>query len=122
VVRPQAELDTAWNLVVEDVMRKKPMLGAILAQARPVGIEATELVIALSGNHFHRETLADPAHRELVTQAVRRQVGGSVAGIRVTAEGDNGGVTSHPAVQAAVAEFQGEVVAVRPRPPGGEGQ
>jgi DNA polymerase III subunit gamma/tau len=114
-------LDAAWNLVVEEVMRKKPMLGAILAQARPVAVEAADLVLALSGNHFHRETLADPAHRELVVQAVRRHLAG-VAGFRVTAEGDNGSVTAHPTVQAALVEFQGEVVAVRPRPPGGQGQ
>ena len=31
-------------------------------------------------------------------------------------------VTDHPAVQAALSEFQGEVVAVRPRQPEGEGQ
>ena len=31
-------------------------------------------------------------------------------------------VAAHPAVQAAIAEFQGEVVAVRPRLPEGEGQ
>jgi hypothetical protein len=41
----------------------------------------------------------------------------------VTEEEDSGGVaTEHPAVQAAVAQFQGEVVAVRPRLPEGEGQ
>ncbi len=33
-----------------------------------------------------------------------------------------GGVADHPTVQAAIAEFQGEVVAVRPRVPEGEGQ
>jgi hypothetical protein len=30
--------------------------------------------------------------------------------------------TEHPAVQAAMNEFQGEVVAVRPRLPEGDGQ
>jgi len=33
-----------------------------------------------------------------------------------------GAIATHPAVQAAIAEFQGEVVAVRPRLPEGEGQ
>ena len=33
-----------------------------------------------------------------------------------------GAVSEHPAVQAAVSEFSGEVVAVRPRLPEGESQ
>jgi hypothetical protein len=31
-------------------------------------------------------------------------------------------ITAHPVVRAALTEFEGEVVAVRPRPPEGEGQ
>jgi hypothetical protein len=57
-----------------------------------------------------------------VVQALRRSVPG-VERFRVSADDDGGGgIASHPAVQAAVAEFQGEVVAVRPRSPEGEGQ
>jgi hypothetical protein len=76
----------------------------------------------LSGNHFHREMLADNANKDVVLQALRRHIAG-VERFRVVADDEGGGgVTSHPAVQAAVAEFQGEVVAVRPRSPEGEGQ
>ena len=54
--------------------------------------------------------------------ALRRNIPG-VERYRVSAEDDGGGgIATHPAVQAAVAEFQGEVVAVRPRSPEGEGQ
>ena len=43
--------------------------------------------------------------------------------IGVSAEDNGGGsVSAHPAVQAAMAEVQGEVVAVRPRLPEGVGQ
>jgi hypothetical protein len=80
------------------------------------------LTILLSGNHFHREMLADTGNRDVVVQALRRCVPG-VERFRVSAEDEGGGgVAGHPAVQAAVAEFQGEVVAVRPRSPEGEGQ
>ena len=43
--------------------------------------------------------------------------------ITVSTEDSGGGsVNAHPAVQAAMTEFQGEVVAVRPRLPEGDGQ
>ena len=117
-----ADLATAWERVVDEVMKKKPTLGAVLMQARPSGVTDRELTIVLHGNHFHREMLADVANRDLVVQAVRRNVPG-VERFSVVSGGEStGGIGTHPAVQAAIAEFQGEVVAVRPRSPGGEGQ
>src|SRR5262245_61201157 len=117
-----ADLATAWERVVDEVMKKKPTLGAVLMQARPSGVSDRELTIVLHGNHFHREMLADVANRDLVVQAVRRCVPG-VERFSVVSGGEStGAIGTHPAVQAAVAEFQGEVVAVRPRSPGGEGQ
>jgi DNA polymerase III subunit gamma/tau len=117
-----ADLATAWERVVNEVMKKKPTLGAVLMQARPSGVTDRELTIVLHGNHFHREMLADVANRDLVVQAVRRNVPG-VERFSVVSGGEStGAIGTHPAVQAAIAEFQGEVVAVRPRSPGGEGQ
>jgi hypothetical protein len=63
--------------------------------------------------------LGDRGSRELINEAVQRHVaaarrfeldanGGGAAG---------GGARNHPAVQAALSAFQGEVVAVRPRSP-----
>jgi hypothetical protein len=107
---------------VDEVMKKKATLGAVLAQAQPLSVSAGALTLVLTGNHFHREMLADSANRDLIVQVVRRYVPG-VERIDVQAGGAGpGGVAEHPAVQAAVAEFQGEVVAVRPRQPEGEGQ
>ena len=104
-------------------MRKKPMLGAVLAQARAASMRDGEVALVLTGNHFHREMLADVANRELVAQTVRRQIAGATRFTVSTEEGGGGGgVAAHPAVQAAMAEFDGEVVAVRPRLPEGEGQ
>jgi hypothetical protein len=110
--------------VVDDVMRRKPTLGAVLAQTRPAGLHDRELTVVLTGNHFHREMLADSANRELVAQALRRHVAGAERFGVVTENQGGGGVaaTEHPAVQAVMSEFQGEVVAVRPRLPEGEGQ
>jgi DNA polymerase-3 subunit gamma/tau len=122
---PPASTDvaTGWQRVVEDVMRRKPTLGAVLAQTRPTGVRDRELTVVLTGNHFHREMLADGANRELVIQAVRRHVAGAERfGVVTEDEGGGGGATEHPVVQAAMNEFQGEVVAVRPRLREGEGQ
>jgi DNA polymerase III subunit gamma/tau len=117
------DVATGWQRVVDEVMRRKPTLGAVLAQTRPTGLRDRELTVVLTGNHFHREMLADGANRDLVTQAVRRHVAGAERfGVVSESEGGGGGATEHPAVQAAVAEFQGEVVAVRPRLPEGDSQ
>jgi len=119
---PGADLATAWERVVDEVMRRKATLGAVLAQAEPRSVSEGTLTIVLTGNHFHREMLADSANRDVIVQVVRRYVQG-VERIDVQAGGAGpGGVAAHPDVQAAVAEFQGEVVAVRPRQPEGEGQ
>ena len=119
---PGADLATAWERVVDEVMRRKATLGAVLAQAEPRSVSEGTLTIVLTGNHFHREMLADSANRDVIVQVVRRYVQG-VERIDVQAGGAGpGGVAAHPDAQAAVAEFQGEVVAVRPRQPEGEGQ
>jgi DNA polymerase-3 subunit gamma/tau len=117
-----SDLATAWERVVEEVMKRKPTLASVLTQARPSGVADHELTIVLHGNHFHREMLADVTNRELVVQAVRRWVAGAER-VNVVSGGEAAGsIAAHPAVQAAIAEFQGEVVAVRPRLPEGEGQ
>jgi DNA polymerase-3 subunit gamma/tau len=119
---PGEDLATLWQRVVDEVMRKKPMLGAVLAQATPLGVTGGELTIAVAGNHFHRELLTDRANRELVLAAIRRWLR-DVERLSVSESTVAGtDATTHPAVQAALAEFEGEVVAVRPRPSEGEGQ
>jgi len=119
---PGSDLVTVWQRVVDEVMAKKPMLGSVLAQARPVDLRNGELVIAVSGNHFHREMLSDRASRDLVQAAVRRQIAGAERVVVADDDGAAGGVKEHPAVRAIVAELEGEVVAVRRRPREGEGQ
>jgi len=123
VAPPSGDVATGWQRVVDEIMRRKPTLGAVLSQTRPAGLRERELMIVLSGNSFHRDLLSDGTNRDMVIQAVRRNVAGADRFTVVSeAEGGGGAITDHPAVQAAVSEFQGEVVAVRPRQPEGEGQ
>ncbi|HEY3068667.1 MAG TPA: DNA polymerase III subunit gamma/tau [Methylomirabilota bacterium] len=116
------ELAAVWPRVVDDVMKKKPTLGAVVALARPLGVSDGELTIVLEGNHFHRELLADRAGRDIVTDAVRRWIRNADRFRVQTGEASGAGPSAHPVVQAAIAEFQGEVVAVRPRSVEGGGQ
>jgi DNA polymerase III subunit gamma/tau len=117
-----AELGVAWQRVVDEVNRKKPMLGGMLAQVAPARLDNGTLTIVLAGTGFHREMLTDAANKELLTQLVRRHVAGAER-IEITMQGEGDASPSgHPAVKAAKEIFQGEVVAVRPRQPEGEGQ
>jgi DNA polymerase-3 subunit gamma/tau len=119
---PAGDLGVAWQRVLDEVNRKKPMLGGTLAQVVPGGIANGTLTLRLSGTGFHRDMLGDAANREVLTQAVRRFVAGAER-VEVTMQGETDSSPSgHPAVKAAKEIFQGEVVAVRPRLPEGEGQ
>src|SRR5262249_29123114 len=50
------DLATAWQRVIDEVMKRKPTLGAVLMHARPGVIDGGELSIVVTGNHFHRDT------------------------------------------------------------------
>jgi len=117
------DLAGAWARVVGEIMSKKALLGSVLEHATPLGLADGVLTLAVGGNHFHRELLSDRANRELVNQVVQQHVSGARRiEIDVSSSGE-GGARNHPAVQAALSVFQGEVVAVRQRAPeGGEPQ
>ncbi len=118
---PAVDLSAGWARVVDEVTRTKAMLGAVVNQATPLDLSDGQLTVRLQGNHFHREMLLDRANRDLVTQAVRRHIAGATR-IEILGDDEPGGVQQHPAVQAALGQFGGEVVAVRPRAPEGESQ
>jgi DNA polymerase-3 subunit gamma/tau len=119
---PAGDAGTAWQRVVDEMNRKKPMLGGLLAQVTPGQVANGTLTLALAGTGFHRDVLADTANRDLLTQAVRRNFSDAER-VEIVMQGEGDGSPSgHPAVKAAREIFQGEVVAVRPRPPEGEGQ
>jgi DNA polymerase-3 subunit gamma/tau len=119
---PASDADSAWARVVEEVKTRKIMLGSLLEQAHQGAIVDGELTIVLTGSRFQRDTLNERANRELVLQAVRKYISG-IERISV-AEGDSGpgDIRSHPAVKAAIEEFDGEIVTVRPRQAEGDSQ
>jgi DNA polymerase-3 subunit gamma/tau len=117
---PAGDLETAWERVVGDVLKRKAVLGSVLQHASPLRVEQGVLTLALQASGFHREMLSDRANRELINEAVQRHVASAGrfeldANAAVPAGG--GGARNHPAVQAALSTFQGDVVAVRPRSP-----
>ena len=119
-VAPAGELDTAWERVVTDVMKRKALLGSVLQHATALRVEDGVLTLALQASAFHREMLNDRGNKELINEAVQRHVAAARRfeldpnGVAPTG---GGGARNHPAVQAALSAFQGEVVAVRPRTP-----
>ncbi len=119
---PPAALAEAWQRVTEEINRKRALLGAVLAQVRPAGLEGGVLTLVLSGNQFHRDRLLEPLNQDILGQAVRRWVSGAER-FTIATEGETDtSPRAHPAVQAAMAEFQGEIVAVRARSPEGDAQ
>jgi DNA polymerase III subunit gamma/tau len=124
--RPQASggvqvgdvgLAEGWQRVVGDMMARKALLGSVLQHAMPGAITDGVLTLAVEGNHFHKELLNDRGNRELINQVLSQHLPG-VRRFELDAAGPvAGGARNHPAVQAALSVFQGEVVAVRPRAP-----
>ena len=117
---PPAGLEAAWERVVTEVMKRKAVLGSVLQHATPLRVEDGVLTLALQASGFHREMLNDRGSKELINEAVQRHVA-SARRFELDANGgaasSGGGARNHPAVQAALSAFQGEVVAVRPRSP-----
>ncbi len=115
-----SSLDTAWERVVTDLMKRKALLGSVLQHATPLRVEDGVLTLALQASGFHREMLNDRGNKELINEAVQRHVA-SARRFELDPNGvapaGGGGARNHPAVQAALSAFQGEVVAVRPRTP-----
>jgi hypothetical protein len=102
---------------VDEILKKKALLGSVLQHGVPLKLEGPVLTIGLVASHFHREMLNDRANREIITHAVQQHIPGARRFELAAEAAAAGGALNHPAVQAAVAMFQGEVVAVRPRAP-----
>jgi hypothetical protein len=102
--------------VVGEITKKKALLGSVQEGAAPLGVEGGVLTLGLTGNHFHNELLTDRANRDLINQVIQQQIPGARRfELDTGAATSGGGARNHPAVQAALSVFQGEVVAVRPR-------
>ena len=109
------DLEAGWLRVVEEVTEKKPILGTVLGQAKPLSVEDGKLQVSMTGNHFHADLLADRSHGELANQAVRRHIPGATR-VEISLSSTGADDTEQdPAVRAALEVFEGEVVTVRPR-------
>jgi DNA polymerase-3 subunit gamma/tau len=115
------DLGEGWTRAASEILKKKALLGSVVQHGVPLRLEGGVLTIGLVASPFHREMLNDRANRDIITHAVQQHIPGARR-VEIAAESASaGGAVNHPAVQAAVAMFQGEVVAVRPRAPeGGE--
>ncbi len=114
---PAADLEDGWARAVEEILKKKALLGSVVQHGVPLKLDGPVLTIGLVASPFHREMLNDRANREIITHAVQQHIPGARR-VEIAAEAAAaGGAANHPAVQAAVAMFQGEIVAVRPRTP-----
>ena len=111
------DLAAGWQRVVDETLGRRALLGTLLQHVMPIRVEAGALLVQVGGSPFHREQLADRANREAINQAVQRHVPGASRIALAQDEAQSGGVLAHPAVQAAIATFQAEVIAVRPRMP-----
>ena len=114
---PAADLGEGWARAVDEILKKKALLGSVVQHGVPLRLEGPVLTIGLVASPFHREMLNDRANREIITHAVQQHIPGARRYELAAEASAAGGVLNHPAVQAAVAMFQGEVVAVRPRAP-----
>jgi DNA polymerase-3 subunit gamma/tau len=114
------DLETAWERVVVEVLKRKALLGSVLQHASPLRVEQGVLTLALQASGFHREMLNDRGNKELINEAVQRHVASArrfELDTNAATPAGGGGARNHPAVQAALSTFHGEVVAVRPRSP-----
>ncbi len=112
---PAPDLSQSWARAVEEILKKKALLGSVVQHAVPQRLDGGVLTVGLVASAFHREMLGERSNREIITQAVQQHIPGARRVEISAAAGAPGGALNHPAVQAAVATFQGEVVAVRPR-------
>jgi DNA polymerase-3 subunit gamma/tau len=114
---PVGDLGGGWSRAADEILKKKALLGSVVQHGVPLRLEGGVLTIGLVASPFHREMLNDRANRDIITHAVQQHIPGARR-FEIAAEAAVvGAAVNHPAVQAAVAMFQGEVVAVRPRVP-----
>ncbi len=67
---PFEDLAAAWPAVIDHVAAESAVLGAILAQAAPVALNDTQLLIAFPQSaEFHRRKAQDARHRQAVSGA-----------------------------------------------------
>jgi DNA polymerase-3 subunit gamma/tau len=69
-------IENVWQDLVEKVKRRKISLGTFLAEGKPARLVNGSLLLAFYGSsEFHREQVADRAHRQLIQEELAKLVG-----------------------------------------------
>jgi DNA polymerase III subunit gamma/tau len=72
----EESLGGLWPAVVELVRAKNALLGALIAEAEPVGVTGDEVTVAFAASaQFLKKKAEDPANREIVGEALREITG-----------------------------------------------
>jgi DNA polymerase-3 subunit gamma/tau len=105
-----------WERIVAEITRLRPTLGHKLSDGTVLADEGTRLTVSLpNGDTLLQDMLRQ--YRQQIVETARR-VRPDLRDIQFTsataAAGTSGGAAEHPAVQAAVELFDGEITAVRP--------
>ena len=111
------DLAEGWQRVVGAIIGRKALLGAVLQHCNPMAVRDGALLVTMAANPFHDQQIADRGNRDLINQAVEIRVPGARRLEVAQDEAPGSGALTQPAVQAVLAAFGGEVVAVRPRAP-----
>ena len=111
------DLAEGWQRGVGAIIGRKALLGAVLQHCNPVAVRDGALLVTMAANPFHDQQIADRGNRDLINQAVETHVPGARRLEVAQDEAPGSGALTQPAVQAVLAAFGGEVVAVRPRAP-----
>src|SRR3970282_444942 len=67
---PAANLEDGWARAVDEILKKKALLGSVVQHGVPLKLEGPVLTIGLAASPFHREMVDDRANREIITHAV----------------------------------------------------
>ena len=119
-----ATLCALWPAVVELVTGENGMLGACIAEARPVAVEGEDVTLAFASSAlFHKKKAEDPANRAAVSEGLAALAGGrwrlSYELRDELAAGDQVGQPAEGSEQEWVARFMQEFDAEEVQ--GGEG-
>lgn len=80
VIEPPEDVQSLvelWPAVVELIEAGNAMVGAVLANARPVEVAGEDLTVGFPANaSFFKKKAEDPENRQMVADALRRLTGG----------------------------------------------
>ncbi len=133
---PGSDGGSGWQGLVEQIRRRRPMIGSILEHGSLLALELPSLHLGFSEGSFHLEQMKDPENLEVLKEMAEAYFGQAVA-IKISAADIKNGeaprslieerkaqetdrkkrlredALAHPLVQKAVEVFEGEVKEVK---------